>query len=51
MFEEYERLLVWLLPIILLAAIILPQMIRIPREYERGVIFRLASCSVQKGPD
>ena len=41
MLEEYERLLVWLLLIILLAVIILPQMIRILREYERGVIFRL----------
>ena len=27
--------------VIILVAIILPQAIRIPREYERGVIFRL----------
>jgi regulator of protease activity HflC (stomatin/prohibitin superfamily) len=46
MFEEYARLLIWLLPIILLAVIILPQMmIRILREYQRGVIFRLGGWS------
>ena len=41
MFEESAKLLVWLVPVVLLAVIILPQMIRILREYERGVIFRL----------
>jgi hypothetical protein len=35
MFEESAKLLVWLVSIILLAVIILPQMIRILREYER----------------
>ena len=51
MFEEFEKLLVWLISIVLLAVIILPQMIRILREYERGVIFVSASCSARKGPD
>ena len=50
MFEESAKLLVWLLPIILLAVIILPQMIRILREYERGVIFRLGKLLGTKGP-
>src|SRR2546429_3979380 len=50
MFEEYARLLVWLLPIMLLAVIILPQMIRILREYQRGVIFRLGKLLGAKGP-
>jgi len=50
MFEEFARLLVWLLSIILLAVIILPQMIRILREYERGVIFRLGKLLGTKGP-
>ena len=50
MFEGYERLLAWLLPIILLAIIILPQMIRILREYQRGVIFRLGKLFGAKGP-
>jgi len=31
-------------PAIVLAAIVLPQGIRILREYERGVVFRLANC-------
>jgi regulator of protease activity HflC (stomatin/prohibitin superfamily) len=42
--------LVWLIPIFLLAVIILPQMIRILREYERGVIFRLGKLLGTKGP-
>src|ERR1700722_5079647 len=50
MFEESARLVVWLVPIILLAVIILPQMIRILREYERGVIFRLGKLLRAKGP-
>src|SRR5246500_2713679 len=50
MFEEFASLLVWLLPIILLAVIILPQTIRILREYERGVIFRLGKLLGVKGP-
>ena len=41
MFKEFAKLLVWLIPIVLLTVIILPQMIRILREYQRGVIFRL----------
>jgi regulator of protease activity HflC (stomatin/prohibitin superfamily) len=50
MFEESARLVVWLVPIILLAIIFLPQMIRILREYERGVIFRLGKLLGKKGP-
>ena len=50
MFEESARLVVWLVPIILLAVIILPQMVRILREYERGVIFRLGKLLGTKGP-
>jgi len=36
--------------IIILAAIVLPQAIRILREYERGVIFRLGKLLGAKGP-
>ncbi|HXL27031.1 MAG TPA: SPFH domain-containing protein, partial [Chthoniobacterales bacterium] len=50
MFEESARLVAWLVPIILLAVIFLPQMIRILREYERGVIFRLGKLLGTKGP-
>src|SRR2546421_11736780 len=40
----------WLVPIVILAAILLPQMVRILREYERGVIFRLGKLLAAKGP-
>jgi regulator of protease activity HflC (stomatin/prohibitin superfamily) len=50
MFKEFAKLLVWLSPIVLLALIILPQMIRILREYQRGVIFRLGKLLGTKGP-
>src|ERR1700724_4397408 len=40
----------WIIPLIILAVIILPQAIRILREYERGVIFRLGKLLGSKGP-
>src|SRR5438067_11322849 len=40
----------WLLPAILIAAIVVPQPLRILREYERGVIFRLGKLLGAKGP-
>src|SRR5213593_591745 len=40
----------WTVPILILAAIVLPQAIRILREYERGVIFRLGKLLGAKGP-
>ena len=39
-----------LIVIVVLAAIVLPQAIRILREYERGVIFRLGKLLGAKGP-
>src|ERR1035437_4664848 len=44
------NLTAWTVPIIILAAIILPQAIRILREYERGVILRLGKLLGAKGP-
>ncbi len=44
------NLTAWIVPLIILAAIILPQAIRILREYERGVIFRLGKLLGSKGP-
>src|SRR5882762_3674575 len=44
------KLVAWAVPIFVLGAIILPQMIRILREYERGVIFRLGKLLGAKGP-
>jgi regulator of protease activity HflC (stomatin/prohibitin superfamily) len=40
----------WAVPLIILAALVLPQAIRILREYERGVIFRLGKLLGAKGP-
>ena len=51
--ETLEKLLnamAWLVPIVILAILILPAMIRILREYERGVVFRLGKLLRAKGP-
>src|SRR6201999_166492 len=50
MLEGVARLVGWLVPIIILAMLILPQAVRILREYERGVIFRLGKLYGTKGP-
>lgn len=44
------RLAPWIVAIFILASIVLPQMVRILREYERGVIFRLGKLLGAKGP-
>src|ERR687891_1235981 len=48
--EALPKLASWVIPLIILAVIILPQAIRILREYERGVIFRLGKLLGAKGP-
>src|SRR5438477_4611489 len=40
----------WAVPLVILGAIVLPQAVRILREYERGVIFRLGKLLGAKGP-
>jgi len=40
----------WVIPLLIIVAIALPQMLRILREYERGVIFRLGKLLGAKGP-
>src|SRR5271155_298243 len=50
MIEGFARLLSSLIPIIILAALIVPQAARILREYERAVIFRLGKLLGTKGP-
>lgn len=42
--------LTWVITIAVLAAIILPQMFKILREYERAVVFRLGKFLKTKGP-
>jgi len=41
---------VWTLPIVILAVVMLPQAVRILREYERAVIFRWGRLQAAKGP-
>jgi regulator of protease activity HflC (stomatin/prohibitin superfamily) len=48
--EAFPRLISWAVPIIILAIIVFPQAIRILREYERAVIFRLGKLLGEKGP-
>ena len=50
MMELLVRLGPWVVVIFILASFILPQAIRVLREYERGVIFRLGRFSAVKGP-
>jgi regulator of protease activity HflC (stomatin/prohibitin superfamily) len=40
----------WIIPLIIILLIILPQMINILREYERAVVFRLGKLLRAKGP-
>lgn len=47
---ELTNWLIWVITIVVLASIILPQIFRILREYERGVIFRLGNLLAAKGP-
>src|SRR5882762_6748946 len=54
MIEDLVRklftLAVWVIPLLIMAAILVPQAIRILREYERAVIFRLGKLLGAKGP-
>ncbi len=50
MIEDLMKSLTLLFPLLIVAVFILPQMIRILREYERGVIFRLGKLLGTKGP-
>jgi regulator of protease activity HflC (stomatin/prohibitin superfamily) len=49
-FEQWVNVVAWLIPIMIVGAIVLPTMIRVLREYERGVIFRLGKLLGAKGP-
>ncbi len=45
-----QNLLIWLVVAVVLAAMVLPQALRILREYERAVVFRLGRLMGAKGP-
>lgn len=42
--------LVWMITLVVFLAVFLPQMFKILREYERGVVFRLGKFYMTKGP-
>jgi regulator of protease activity HflC (stomatin/prohibitin superfamily) len=51
--ENMQRLInlaAWLVPLFIIGSVVLPSMVRILREYERGVIFRLGKLIGAKGP-
>lgn len=50
LFERLVSMMSWIVPILILGSVVLPSMIRILREYERGVIFRLGKLLRAKGP-
>lgn len=43
-------MLVWVITLVVFLSVILPQVFKIMREYERGVIFRLGKYQSTKGP-
>ena len=48
--QSIAGLLSWLIPLFILVALVLPAAVRILREYERGVVFRLGKLLRAKGP-
>jgi regulator of protease activity HflC (stomatin/prohibitin superfamily) len=48
--QGVARVVPWLVALIVLGVILLPMMVRILREYERGVVFRLGKLLRAKGP-
>ncbi len=48
--DQFINSLTWIITIAVLAAILLPQMFKILREYERAVVFRLGKYQGTKGP-
>jgi regulator of protease activity HflC (stomatin/prohibitin superfamily) len=49
-FLKLMNVLPWIVTLVVLASIVLPQAVRILREYERGIIFRLGRLRGAKGP-
>ena len=47
---KITKITAWIIPTVLLLAIVLPQAVRILREYERAVVFLLGRLWKVKGP-
>lgn len=50
MIERIVNALAWIIPVVVAASFVLPSAIRVLREYERGVVFRLGKLLRAKGP-
>ncbi|WP_234567664.1 slipin family protein [Rhodohalobacter sp. 614A] len=48
--ESLSNSLIWIITIVIFISVFLPQMFKILREYERGVVFRLGKYQSTKGP-
>src|SRR3989304_679290 len=48
--SDFVSVATWLVALVIVASIVLPQAIRILREYQRGVVFRLGKLLGAKGP-
>lgn len=48
--SELTNMLVWIITLVIFLSVFLPQMFKIMREYERGVVFRLGKFQSTKGP-
>lgn len=48
--SQFFDLITWIITVAVLAAILLPQIFKILREYERAVVFRLGKFHKTKGP-
>lgn len=48
--SELTNMLIWVITLVIFLSVFLPQMFKIMREYERGVVFRLGKFQSTKGP-
>ena len=48
--ERWRWLIAWVVPLVLLGGFLLPLAVRVLREYQRGVVFRLGKLLRAKGP-
>ena len=48
--QKLMNLTAWFVPAVIIISVVLPQAVRVLREYERGVIFRLGKLLGAKGP-
>src|SRR5690625_7303606 len=47
---DLTNMMVWIITIVIFLSVFFPQIFKIMREYERGVVFRLGKFQSTKGP-